>query len=123
TGGAVFADTAEFVAHRTAGPILAGRNDPTTPAPTILVDDRMTLELGGKSVEMRWTGRSPEDDYLTVHYGEVLMVVDNMRAKSLPFQDFGNLTPQQHIAFVERMEADPAWQWFVWGHAAGRLAV
>ena len=123
TGGVVFADTAEFVAHRLAAPIMAARKDPTSPVPTILVDDGMTLSLGGNSVELRWAGRSPEDNYLTVHYRDVLMVVDNMRAKSLPFQDFGDFTPEQHIAFVEKMESYPEWQWFAWGHTTGTLAV
>jgi glyoxylase-like metal-dependent hydrolase (beta-lactamase superfamily II) len=123
TGGAVFADTAEFLAHRNAAPALAQRNDATTPVPTILVDDSMALELGGKTVELRWAARSPQDDYLTVHYRDVLMVVDNVRIKTLPFQDFGNLTPEQHIAFVERLESDPAWQWYAYGHSTGTFAV
>jgi glyoxylase-like metal-dependent hydrolase (beta-lactamase superfamily II) len=123
TGGAVFADTAEFIAHRNALQALVDRADPTTPVPTILVDDHMTLHLGGKSVELYWTGRFPQDDYLSIHYRDVLMMVDNMRGRTLPFQDFGNLTPEQHIAFVEKMEAHPEWSWYVWGHATGTLSV
>lgn len=123
TGGVVFADTAQFVAHRNAAAAIAARSDPNTPVPTITVDDRMTLVLGGKAVELRWTARGPQDDYLTVHYRDVLMVVDNMRARELPFADFPDAPPQGHIDFIQRMLADPAWQWFVWGHASGRLAV
>src|SRR5688572_15005245 len=35
TGGAVFADTAQFVGHRRTAERLAATNDPTTPAPQI----------------------------------------------------------------------------------------
>ena len=52
TGGAAFADTARFVGHRnTVEPIKAAK-DPTTPAPDITFDKKMTLELGGRRLDL-----------------------------------------------------------------------
>lgn len=64
TGMSVFRDTAQYVAHRLAAPRIAARKDPLQPVPTVLVDDRMTLELGGKKVELYYIGRGHTDNML-----------------------------------------------------------
>ncbi len=52
TGGDVFADTAEFVSQELAAPKIAARNDPRSPVPTITFAEHMTLDLGGKEIEL-----------------------------------------------------------------------
>ncbi|MBM2810268.1 MAG: putative Metallo-beta-lactamase family protein [Chloroflexi bacterium] len=122
TGGVVFADTAEFVAHSNAVTALTERNDPRTPVPTITFDDQFDLDIGGKTVELDWAAASLGDDYLTVRYRNVLMIVDNMRVKQLPFGDLGG-QPDRYVDLIERVEADPGWEWFIYGHAVGREAL
>ncbi|MFN0071569.1 MAG: hypothetical protein ACKVVP_08805 [Chloroflexota bacterium] len=46
-GGAVVADTAQFISHPITAQRIAAANDPTTPMPTILVSDHYTIQLGG----------------------------------------------------------------------------
>jgi glyoxylase-like metal-dependent hydrolase (beta-lactamase superfamily II) len=87
-GGAVFADTAQFVGHRNAAAKIAAANDPTSPVPRITFDDRYTLELGGKRVELYAAELSPKDDYFILHYpaGRVIMTVDFVQPRNLPFR-------------------------------------
>ena len=64
-GGAVFAGEAQFVAHRLAAEKIAARPDSQegrSPVPTVLVDDAMTLELGGERVELLYLGRNHSDN-------------------------------------------------------------
>ncbi len=117
SGGAVFADTAEFVGHSNTVADLEARADPNMPVPTIAFDDSLWLELGGKRVELRWAGLGPRDSYVTVHYRNVLMVVDNIRFRGVAFADFPGASAETFISFIERLESDPTWDTFVFGHA------
>jgi glyoxylase-like metal-dependent hydrolase (beta-lactamase superfamily II) len=88
TGGAVFADTARFVGHRnTVDPIKAAK-DPTTPAPDITFDQKMTLELGGRRLDLYPADLSPTDDYIVIHdpAGRLAMFVDLMQPRNIPFR-------------------------------------
>jgi len=88
TGGAVFADTAQFVGHsKTVGKLKAA-NEPTTPPPEITFDDRMTVELGGKKIDLHYAKLSPEDDYLILHHpaSRLVMTVDYVQPKNTPFR-------------------------------------
>jgi glyoxylase-like metal-dependent hydrolase (beta-lactamase superfamily II) len=68
SGGAVFADTAQFVSHYLGVPKIVGRGDPATPVPTITFEDHMTLELGGKSVDLYYVGLNHSDNNLLLVY-------------------------------------------------------
>jgi glyoxylase-like metal-dependent hydrolase (beta-lactamase superfamily II) len=88
-GGAVFAGEAQFVAHRLAAEKIAARPDSQagrSPAPTVLVDDAMTLELGGERVELLYLGRNHSDNSLVLLYParRILFAVDFVRINSLP---------------------------------------
>src|SRR5215207_7638052 len=83
-GGYVFAGEAEFVAHRLAAPKIAARPDSQSgrsPAPTVLLDDTYTIDLGGKQVELLYLGRNHSDNSIVMHYParRVLFGVDFVR--------------------------------------------
>jgi glyoxylase-like metal-dependent hydrolase (beta-lactamase superfamily II) len=122
SGGEVFADTAEFVGHRNTLVELEAANDPRRPVPGIAFDEGLSLELGGKRVELHSAGLSPRDTYITVHYRNVLMAVDNIRFGSIAFSDLPSASAETFIAFVERLEADPSWDTLIYGHATGMRA-
>jgi glyoxylase-like metal-dependent hydrolase (beta-lactamase superfamily II) len=67
TGGAVFADTARFVGHKNTVEPIRAASDPTTPVPDIVFDQKTTLELGGRRVDLYPADLSPTDDYIVVH--------------------------------------------------------
>jgi glyoxylase-like metal-dependent hydrolase (beta-lactamase superfamily II) len=88
-GGAVFADEAQFVAHRLAAEKIAARPDSQagrSPVPTELVDDVLTLELGGERVELLYMGRNHSDNSLVLFYParRILFGVDFLRVNNLP---------------------------------------
>jgi len=119
-GADVFAETAVLIGHRNALADLEAAQDPRMPPPTIAFDDSLDVELGGKHVELRWTALNEQDPYLTVHFRNVLVAVDNVRLRSIAFSDFPSASADAFIAFIERLEADPTWELFTYGHAVGR---
>ncbi len=88
TGGAAFADTARFVGHKNVVDRIKAAKDPTTPAPDITFDKKMTLELGGRGVDLYPADLSPTDDYIVVHdpVGRVAMFVDLVQPRNIPFR-------------------------------------
>ncbi len=117
-GGVVFADTAEFISHRRAAPKIAARNDPTTPVPTILVDDFMALELGGTRVELYYTGRNHSDNSLVLLYParRLLFAVDFIPVNSLPFRNLGDSYPDEWVVSLEWIEQHLDFDVLVPGH-------
>ena len=105
-GGAVFADTAEFVAHRLAAPKIAARNDPDSPVPTILVDDRLELTLGSTRVELIYTGRNHSDNSLVLLYParRLLFAVDFIPVRTVHFRDLPDSYTQEWIASLRWIE-------------------
>ncbi len=87
-GGAVFADTAQFVGHRNTVEKIRGANDPTSPVPEITFDKHLPLELGGKRVDLYAAELSPKDDYFVLHYpaSKVVMTVDYVQPRNIPFR-------------------------------------
>lgn len=107
TGGDVFAETAQFVGHRLAAPKIDARNDPRSPAPTLLVDDAMTLELGGKRVELTYVGRNHSDNMLVVGFPSRRMIyaVDFIPVKAVLFRNLEDSYPDEWVESFRRVEA------------------
>jgi len=89
SGGEVFADTAVVTAHENAKEKIIGEKRPTA-VPQIAFSDRMTIELGGKQVELIYVGRNHSDNSIVMHFPaeRVLFAVDFIPVESLPFRDF-----------------------------------
>ena len=77
SGGEVFADTATVIAHDRAKATIIGERRPTA-VPDITFSDRMTLELGGKQVELIHVGRNHSDNSIVTLFPEerTLFAVD-----------------------------------------------
>ena len=117
-GGVVFADTAQFVSHGLAAPKIAAQNDPTTPVPTITFDDRMTLEVGGKTVELHYTGRNHSDNSIVLLYParRLLFAVDFIPVQSLPFRTLGDSYPDEWVESLRWIENNLDFDVLVPGH-------
>jgi glyoxylase-like metal-dependent hydrolase (beta-lactamase superfamily II) len=107
-GGDVFADTAQFVAHRLAAPQIAARNDPRNPVPTILFDDTLHLDLGGKAIDLTYTGRNHTDNSLVLQYpaARLIFAVDFIPVGGLPFRNFPDGYPDELIDSLAWIEAN-----------------
>ena len=58
-GGEVFADTATVIAHENGPSAPSSARRRPTAVPDITFNDRMTIELGGKTVELIYPGLEP----------------------------------------------------------------
>ena len=87
-GGEIFADTATVIAHEKAKAAIVGEKRPTA-IPDVVFNDRLTIELGGKTVNLAYVGRSHSDNMIVVHFPEVRAVytVDFVSVKRLPYMN------------------------------------
>jgi glyoxylase-like metal-dependent hydrolase (beta-lactamase superfamily II) len=123
TGGAVFADTARFVGHKNAVARIKAAKDPATPAPDITFDKTMTLELGGRRVDLHPADLSPTDDYIVVHdpQSRVAMFVDLVQPRNIPFRTLlGH--PERIVERLQWIEDTLDVDVIVSGHATPQMA-
>ena len=106
SGGEVFADTAVVTAHENAKEKIIGEKRPTA-VPQIAFSDRMTIELGGKQVELIYMGRNHSDNSTVVRFPaeRVLFAVDFVSVDSLSFRDFPDAYIDDWIESLNRVEA------------------
>lgn len=104
-GGEVFDDTAIVVAHEDARRTIVGEGRPTA-VPELTFSDRMTIELGGKSVELIWPGRSHSDNLIVMRFPaeRVLFAVDLVSVKRLPYQTLSDAYIPDWIEALRVME-------------------
>jgi glyoxylase-like metal-dependent hydrolase (beta-lactamase superfamily II) len=100
TGGAVFADTADIVAQKNAIEKFRQRNDPRSPVPNVVVDDRMSIDLGGKHLEVAVPGgRNHTDNMVVLYYParKILFAVDYVPIRRLPFRTLAGDYPDEWV--------------------------
>ena len=87
SGGEVFADTATVIAHERAKAMIIGERRPTA-VPDITFSDRMTVEMGGKQVELIHVGRNHSDNSIVMLFPEerTLFAVDFISTGRLPYR-------------------------------------
>ncbi len=105
SGGEVFADTAVVVAHDNAKAVILGEKRPTA-VPSLTFSERMTIELGGKTVELTYVGRSHSDNLIVMNFPEerALFAVDFISVKSLPYRNLSDAYFPDWIEAVKRVE-------------------
>ena len=89
SGGEIFADTATVIAHDLAKAAIQRDRRPTA-VPDLTFSERLTVELGGKKVEMFYLGRNHSDNSIVLRFADerALFAVDFISVRSLPFRDF-----------------------------------
>jgi hypothetical protein len=117
-GGAVFAETAEFVSHRLAAPKIADRNDPNTPAPSVLVDDFAELSLGGKTIALHYAGRNSSDNSLAIMHpaARTMFSTHIAQVRALPFRTLPDAYPEEWITSLKWVEDNLDFDTLVSGH-------
>ncbi|HLN88023.1 MAG TPA: MBL fold metallo-hydrolase [Candidatus Limnocylindrales bacterium] len=89
SGGEVFADGAVVIAHDAAKAAIIRERHPTA-VPDVSFNDRLTVELGGKKVELSYLGKNHSDNSIVMRFPDerVLFAVDFIPVRSLPYRDF-----------------------------------
>lgn len=105
SGGEVFADTAVVIAHENAKAVILGERRPTA-VPDLTFSDRLTVELGGKKVELLYLGKNHSDNSIVMRFPDerTLFAVDFIRVKSLPFRDFPDAYIDEWIESLKKAE-------------------
>lgn len=109
-GGEVFADTAVVVAHDNTKAAIIGEKRPAV-VPNVTFSDRMTIELGGQTVELRYVGRGHSDNLIVINFPaqRALFAVDFVSVNRLPFRDLGDAyfpDWMEGLKIVEGMDFD-----------------
>lgn len=106
SGGEIFADTAMVIAHERTKAVILGERRPTA-VPDITFSDRMTIELGGKKVELYYLGKNHSDNSIVMRFPDerVLFAVDFIPVRSLPFRDFPDAYIEEWIESLGKAEA------------------
>jgi glyoxylase-like metal-dependent hydrolase (beta-lactamase superfamily II) len=106
SGGEVFADTATVIAHENAKATIIGEERPTA-IPDLTFSDRMTVELGGKTVELIWPGKSHSDNLIVMLFPDerAAFTVDFISVERLPYQTLSDSYFPEWIEAVREVEA------------------
>ena len=106
-GGEVFEEAGAIViAHENAKRTIIGEQRPTA-VPDITFSHQMTVELGGKTVELLYPGRSHSDNLIVMRFPEerAVFVVDFISVKRLPYQDLADAYFPDWIEAIQQVEA------------------
>ena len=106
TGGSVFADQATFVSHSAARPPIVDAADPSTPVPSLTFTDRMLIDLGGKHVELIYTGKNHSDNSLVLllPQNRLLFAVDFIPVETVAYRTMRSDYPDDWIESLKRVE-------------------
>jgi len=106
SGGRVFAGTTLFVSHAAARPRILQAADSDTPVPDLTFTDRMTIELGGKHVELIYTGRNHSDNTLVVllPQNRLLFAVDFIPIETVAYRALPDSYPDDWIESLKQIE-------------------
>lgn len=108
SGGDVFADTATFIGHENMLAALTrgaeGTEDVRPPDDTF--ENRMTIDLGGKSVELYYLGRNHSDNMTAMLFPDerVVFAVDFVSVERLPFHTLRDSYLPDWINSISRLE-------------------
>lgn len=105
-GGEVFADTAVVVAHEQAKRDIIDEKRPTA-VPNITFSDQLTIELGGKTVELSYLGRSHSDNMIVMRFPaeRALFAVDFIPVRKLAWKNLNDAFIPDWMDAIARVEA------------------
>lgn len=117
-GGQAFRDAgATIVAHRRAKERMVQVNDPYTPIPEEVVDDKRTITLGGTKLELLYLGPSHSDNLLVMRLPKerIVFVVDAVPVGGFPGLGMVDYYPLEAFEFFKKLGALD-WDRMIPGH-------
>lgn len=106
-GAEVFANSGAIViAHERAKVQIIGERRPTA-VPSITFKEEMTVQLAGKSVELKYLGKNHSDNMIVMHFPaeRALFAVDFIPVKTVAFKDFPDAYIPEWIESLRKVEA------------------
>ncbi len=106
SGAEIFAaDGALVVAHENAKKTIIGEGRPTA-VPTITFHRKMTIELGGKTVELRYLGKNHSDNRIVMNFPDerTLYAVDFIPVKTVAYKTLSDAYLPGWIKSLRRVE-------------------
>jgi glyoxylase-like metal-dependent hydrolase (beta-lactamase superfamily II) len=106
TGGRVFGDQAIFISHEAARGKILKAADPSTPVPGLTFTDRMSIDLGGKHVELIYTGKNHSDNSLVVllPQNKLVFAVDFIPVDSIAYRALPDSYLDEWIESLKQVE-------------------
>lgn len=106
TGGSAFADTAVFISHAAARPKILEEADAKIPVPDLTFTDRLSIDLGGKRVELIYTGKNHSDNSLVVllPQNKLLFAVDFIPIETVAYRALPDGYPDDWIESLKQVE-------------------
>jgi glyoxylase-like metal-dependent hydrolase (beta-lactamase superfamily II) len=106
TGGSAFADQAAFVSHSAARAHIVDAADPATPVPSLTFTDRMVIDLGGKHIELIYTGKNHSDNSVVILLPQhkLLFAVDFIPVETVAYRTMRSDYPDDWIDSLKRVE-------------------
>ena len=104
-GGEVFGDDVIVVAHENAKADIIAENRPTA-VPDITFSDELTLELGGKTVELTYVGKSHSDNMIVMNFPEqrALFAVDFIPIKTVAWKNLTDAYIPEWMDALKKVE-------------------
>ncbi len=105
SGGEVF-DEANVIAHELTKENIIKEKRPTA-VPDGTFSDRMTIELGGKTIELIYPGKSHSDNCIAIYFPDekTVFAVDFISTKRLPYRTLNNAFFPDWMQAIEKVEA------------------
>ncbi len=105
-GGQIFAGEATVVSHELTKAKIISQSRPTA-IPEVTFADRMTIELGGKNVELIYPGKCHSDNSIIIYfpYEKTVFAVDFVSVDRLPYRDLNDSYVPDWIEALKRVEA------------------
>jgi len=103
-GNGEFPDSAEFIAHRNSLPALQRAAESGGRMPDVVVDERLDLELGGRSIEILFLGRAHTGGDLFVHLPDEKILFTTEVFLNHMFSGFRSAYTRDWIEAMERAE-------------------
>ena len=117
-GGQAFRDAgASILSHRRAKERLVQVQDPYTPIPDQVMDDKQVIRLGGTTLELTYLGPSHSDNLIVMRLPKekILFVVDTIPVGTFPGRGMIDWYPIEAMAFMKKVLAMD-WERMIPGH-------
>jgi glyoxylase-like metal-dependent hydrolase (beta-lactamase superfamily II) len=117
-GGQAFRDAgATILSHRRAKERLVQVQDPYTPIPDEVMDDKRTIRMGGTTLELSYIGLSHSDNLIVMRLPKekIIFVVDTIPVGTFPGRGFIDIYPLETEEFMKKVLAMD-WERMIPGH-------